>query len=77
VEHLGVTEWRAYCRDRAAFERVRETAVSRGDPGTAFIFAPASVAFSSPSVLPDAFALGAFPQSLCSVRVRVRWCVRA
>lgn len=58
VEHLGVTEWRAYCRDRAAFERVRETAVSRADPGTAFIFAPASVAFSSPSVLPDAFALG-------------------
>ncbi|ELR14884.1 F-box domain containing protein [Acanthamoeba castellanii str. Neff] len=42
VEHLGVTEWRAYCRDRAAFERVRETAVSRADPGTAFIFAPAS-----------------------------------
>jgi hypothetical protein len=58
VEHLGVSDWRAYCRDRAAFERVREKAVSRNDPGTDFIFAPVSVAFSSSSVLPDAFALG-------------------
>jgi hypothetical protein len=61
VEQLGVTEWRNYCRDRADFERLREQAVRRDDEGTNFIFAPpVSVAFSSPTVLPDAFALGTF-----------------
>jgi hypothetical protein len=73
VEDLGVSgQWRTYCRDRAAFERVRETAVSRGDPGTAFIFAPVSVAFSSSSVLPDAFALGIVLLCLYSGVLRVR-----